>query len=364
MGLRKAGAMHVSMRAPLSAAAFGMMVAIAASSASAIPRTFVASSGQDTHACTRAQPCRGFAAALALTDAGGEIVVLDSAGYGPVTIDKSVSIVAPPGVYAGISVLSGDGIAINTPGVDVALKGLSINGQGGSNGIVVAQARSIVVERCTIGHFATDGITVNAAALVVVADSTSSGNAQNGITIAGGASAAITRARAEFNGAAGIMVTGGARATIDHSYMTTNHVNGLYVLQNFAGTTRVAVDTSVMTRQGTGSGILAASLGPSTFVVVDITRTTIAQNPYGIYVNSISGGATSASLTDSDIVDNDVNGITANNAPTVVRASGNRIMRNGGSGFAQSGGTIYTPATNYVRGNGTDDGGHVADSLL
>jgi hypothetical protein len=118
MSIRKAGALRVKVGAMWPAAVLAMLVAFAASSASAIPRTFVASSGKDTHACTRAQPCRGFAAALALTDAGGEIVVLDSAGYGPVTIDKSVSIVAPPGVYAGISVLSGDGITINTPGVN------------------------------------------------------------------------------------------------------------------------------------------------------------------------------------------------------------------------------------------------------
>ena len=32
------------------------------------------------------------------------MIVLDSAGYGPVTITQSVSITAPPGVFAGISV--------------------------------------------------------------------------------------------------------------------------------------------------------------------------------------------------------------------------------------------------------------------
>ena len=57
-------------------------------------RTFVSSGGLDTNTCLLAAPCRGFQAALLQTNAGGEIVVLDSAGYGPVTINKAVS---PPG---------------------------------------------------------------------------------------------------------------------------------------------------------------------------------------------------------------------------------------------------------------------------
>ena len=36
------------------------------------------------------------------------MIVLDSAGYGPVTTTKAVSLTAPPDVYAGISVFSGD----------------------------------------------------------------------------------------------------------------------------------------------------------------------------------------------------------------------------------------------------------------
>jgi hypothetical protein len=67
---------------------------------------------------------------MTVTAANGEIVVLDSGGYGRVTIDKSVSIVAPPGIYAGISVFAGqDGVTIFTPGITVVLRGLTINGR-------------------------------------------------------------------------------------------------------------------------------------------------------------------------------------------------------------------------------------------
>jgi hypothetical protein len=69
-----------------------------ATSVSAVQRTFVASYGVDTNPCSLTQPCRTFAAAVALTSTNGEVIVLDSAGYGSVTISQPVSIVAPPGV--------------------------------------------------------------------------------------------------------------------------------------------------------------------------------------------------------------------------------------------------------------------------
>ena len=43
------------------------------------------------------------------TTPGGELVILDTAGYGPMTIDKSIKVIGPSGVYGGISVLGGLG---------------------------------------------------------------------------------------------------------------------------------------------------------------------------------------------------------------------------------------------------------------
>jgi len=76
-------------------------------------RTFVASSGSDANPCSRDLPYRSFAAAILQTNANGEVVAIDSAGYGPMTITQSVTIVAAPGVHAGISVFSGEGITVN-----------------------------------------------------------------------------------------------------------------------------------------------------------------------------------------------------------------------------------------------------------
>jgi hypothetical protein len=45
--------------------------------------------GSDGNSCTAASPCASFQAALAMRLAGGEIFVLNSGDYGPVTIDKA-----------------------------------------------------------------------------------------------------------------------------------------------------------------------------------------------------------------------------------------------------------------------------------
>jgi len=127
-----------------------------------VQRTFVAASGIDAHPCSLAQPCRSFAAAIANTDVNGEVIVLDSAGYGSVVVTKSVTIGAPPGVYAGITVFSGDGVTVDGSGIAVTLRGLTINGQGGNTGIKFQQGATLTVENCEIVNMGVSGIAVTA----------------------------------------------------------------------------------------------------------------------------------------------------------------------------------------------------------
>src|SRR5215472_4478503 len=94
-------------------------------------RTFVSGTGSDANPCSLGAPCRSFAGALAQTSSGGEIAVLDTAGYGAVTITQAVSIVNEEGVEAGITVTSGDGNTINAGSSDVVnLRGLTLVGAG------------------------------------------------------------------------------------------------------------------------------------------------------------------------------------------------------------------------------------------
>jgi hypothetical protein len=96
-------------------------------------RTWVSPAGVDTNPCTREQPCRNFGAAITVVAAGGEVVALESAGYGPVTITKSVTIVAPAGVHAAIAPTSGAAITVSAADSDhVVLRNLYLNSQGGT----------------------------------------------------------------------------------------------------------------------------------------------------------------------------------------------------------------------------------------
>ena len=80
-------------------------------------RSFVSTLGNDASACTTSAHCRTFTRALAVTNPKGEIVVVDSGGYGPATITQPVTISAI-GVVASITQANPNqnGLTINTSG--------------------------------------------------------------------------------------------------------------------------------------------------------------------------------------------------------------------------------------------------------
>lgn len=135
-------------------------------------RVFVsARSGNDTNACNNIlTPCQTFAGAVLQLSPGGEAIVLDSGGYGPVTITQSLTIEAPPGVVAFIHPSSGNAITISAGATDVViLRGLILN--GGSNvGINVSTVGTLNVENCVITGFANSGILMTSAGVLNVED--------------------------------------------------------------------------------------------------------------------------------------------------------------------------------------------------
>ena len=102
-----------------------------ATPAFALPRVFVSGLGNNSNPGTRSSPVRSLAKAMILVDPKGEIIILDSANYAPVTINKPVTIAAT-GVEAEIEVPAfQDGISIDVgPSDAVTLRGLTINGGG------------------------------------------------------------------------------------------------------------------------------------------------------------------------------------------------------------------------------------------
>src|SRR5262245_27210800 len=122
-------------------------------------RTAVSVNGNDLNDCSVAAPCRNFSRAISQTNAGGEVVALDSGGYGPFTVDRSLTVQAAPGVYAGVTATSGSAIIIGIgPGGKAVLRGLTIEGLGlASFGIdfrrPTGSGGDLHVERCVIDGF-------------------------------------------------------------------------------------------------------------------------------------------------------------------------------------------------------------------
>jgi len=343
-----------------------LAVALTASAAmAAAQRTFVSPNGFDTNTsanCSLAAPCRSFGAAITVTNASGEIIVLDSAGYGAVVINKSVSIISPPGIYAGVSVLAGEGVTMNTAGIEVTLKGLTINGQGGTVGIHFTQGSRLEIDGCTVGNMVQQGILVSGTGTVSIVNTTVIGNTGIGIQVAAAALVTIAESVVESNGGTGISIEAGASATIEHSTVTKNGLRGIAVIGNIAGT-RVAVTASVVTDHPAGAGTYADASTAGDVARLDVTGSTLARNASGVQVVTAGGGSAKAGIINNQIVENTAAGIaTTGTASSIVRASWNGIFRNG-AGFSAPAGSIYSPTTNYVRDNATD-GTPVADSLL
>ena len=312
------------------------LVGITNTVAHAAPRTFVASFGVDTNIaanCSLAAPCRGFTAAQTVTDNNGEIIVLDSAGYGTFTITKSISIIAPVGVYAGISVLFRDGVVIATTGVNVVLRGLNINSQNGGTGtgIVMAEGNSLVIENCVISNFGQQGIFVSAPAAVTVTDTTIRRNGVNGIYIQSGARGTITRAVVSGNGDAGIRVEG-----------------------NTANTTTADIADSTM--DGNLDGVVALSNTTAAAVKVSVRDSRAVRNSnYGLAAQSLFGAAVSLSVS-NNIVSNNGTGIATVFTGATVIASGNTVTNNATNGFINSGGVFKSAGNNTVENNGANAG--------
>jgi hypothetical protein len=122
-----------------------------------LTKIFVASFGNDADDGSRGSPKRNFQAAHNAVATGGQIVVLDTAGYGALTINKSVSVTVPPGVNGFVTVNGGsDGIFILTGyGSVVSLRGLIIEGGGSSAGGTGVSLRegTLYLDDCLIRNF-------------------------------------------------------------------------------------------------------------------------------------------------------------------------------------------------------------------
>lgn len=321
-------------RSVLAVTLFVIALGVSPAAVGVAQRTFVASYGVDANPCSRTAPCRSFATAIAQTAADGEVVVLDSAGYGTATITQSVSIVAPDGIYAGISVFVGqNGITINGVGIKVVLRGLVINGQDGDDGVRIDNAAAVYVEKCVITHMGNDnadaGIRVNAAgAEVFVSDTTIGPAFGHGVVITADSSTTLSRVAIDYHLNAGVyaFATGGRLAVRDST---------------FAGNQLAAVN--VQTNNVT-----------QTFNA-DISHSLLWQNGAGLRV-VLGSGAIGATMADNAVSANGTGMIVQTPTPTanaVIR--GNVVTANGLGLVENLAGSFRTAHDNVVDGNGLPD---------
>ena len=294
------------------AAGLALAVALPAVSAQAQNgRSFVSGHGSDAAACTLAAPCRTLAAAFAVTNAGGEIDVLDPAGYGALTINKAISIVNDGVGTAGVIVPSGGiGITISAGTNDaVSLRGLSIEGAGvGDTGILFSAGKSLTVENCVIRHMIYDGIdfkSTTATSALTVSNSLVADNSAYGIYFrpTGSATAVFNRVEVNNNGVHGIIVSGGYS-------VVTNTINATVSDSVAAGNGDVGFFSTTDSSQAPTSLMVSHSVA--------------ANNVAGVYVSGI--GAT-LRLANSTVTGN-TNGWEAINSGVVDSYGDNYIDGN------------------------------------
>jgi hypothetical protein len=304
---------------PLTVLVTGIACSLFTAPAQARARVFVASYGNDSNPCTFGSPCKTFAQAVGVVDVGGEVTAIDSAGFGPIFISKSVSITSPNGVEAGVLVPpSGIGIVIAADqNAVINLRGLTIDGAGTGNvGIEFASGKILSVESCFVRNL-TNGL-----------------NAGN-------------------NGA------GSLTLTVSNSYFNDNVANGILLQPNGEGAIFASVDRTVMSGNGFAGLNLIGQFGTNR-VQATVTDSVAANNNTpngtigtGFLVQSTQGQAVAfLTVTHSSASGNAI-GISAfgNFAELIVGQT--TVSDNITAWSAASGGSIYSYGDNNINGGGT-----------
>jgi hypothetical protein len=274
----------------LRAFCFTLLSTIAISIAVGLPaqaqraRVFVASYGNNANPCTFLSPCRTFQVALSAVAPGGEITAIDSAGFGPLNIDKAVTVTSPQGIEAGVVAAgNGDAIDINAgPNDSIVLRNLTLEGGGtGTFGIYLTAAGRLEIENCTVHNFAANGINLSptTALTTLIANSVVT-------DIFGQAFAVI------LNSQGGPIGASLSNVTLGHSHY------GLVVEAN-NGAVEALVSNSHFDNN-IDTGLFAQGNSGDSMVSVVLRNVTLNQNVHGVLASSYSSiwmsGVTQASV--------------------------------------------------------------------
>lgn len=276
----------------------GLFFAFSAVADAQATRTWVSGVGDDVNPCSRTAPCKTFAGAISKTAANGEINCLDPAGYGSITITKSIAIDCEDTQGSILASLT-TGVILNAQNINVRLRGLSINGAGnGTNGIRVLNSgnNTLVIEECVIWNFATHGISI------------------------------------ESNG-------GTFKLAVKDSSIRNNTGNGINTFLTGVATATISVENTLIAFNGIGVNLGAAA-------TATVQNSTVTNNTTGLQAS----GSTSVMAAKDNVISHNTTGVLAGSSAT-IRIGSNMIT---GNTTGLSGTNIFTWGGNFVDGNGAN----------
>ena len=282
--------------------AASVLFASITSASAANRRTWVSGAGSDTGGCIITAPCQTFHYAQSKTSDGGTINVLAAGDFGPLTITQSLNIVAD-GVEAYIFAINRNAITMNTAGIEVSLRGLTIDVMPNQNFYAIAvDAQSILrIENTTI--------------------------------------------RGGLRGINFALSSGGSQFHILNSTITSTTSDGL-AISNPGGP--VSADIQGLRVRNTGnSGILISGQ-----VKASIRDSVFTNNNIGVNVGGSAMSSTNVMLSRVHVVNNSIFGIRVNGA--TVRMGESIVTGNGTGLSVVGGGTLGSYKTSQVHGNSTD----------
>jgi hypothetical protein len=278
----------------------GFVFGVASLAHAQAPRTWVSGVGDDVNPCSRTAPCKTFAGAISKTADGGFINVLDSGGFGAVTITKSITIDGE-GSHAAILAGGGSsGVIINAPGKKVTLRNLSIDSPSVSLiatfGVRVLAAAEVHVEKCWIGRFSSHAIdfSPSGGAEGFIDDVTAISNGGSAVSVSTGR-VSINRLDAYTNDAA-VFVRGTAIATVRDSIAVGGSVG--FGANTVPGAV-LNIEHSTATHNANGVLVAAgATVRVSNSMIVSNTATGLNNGGGGSVIISLQGNSVTGNPTD------------------------------------------------------------------
>jgi len=282
--------------------------AIAMSASAQATRTWVSGVGDDANPCSRTAPCKTFAGAISKTAPGGEIDALDPAGFGGVTITKSITLDGT-GTLASILVSGTNGVIINAgTGDRVVLRNIQLNGIGtGTNGVNILQAGTVDLDYVEIANFATSAVNI--------------ANTSNNINVAIYHSTIHNIANQAIT--SNPTGTGTAKLSVDNSFISKNTFSAINQVNN----TVSSITNTTMVHNG-GAGVFLQA-GTSATNVSNVDNCVMSMNQFGVFAGN--GGTPKIRISRNQITQNTSAGLNIVGAATIDSHGNNMIIGNAGN---------------------------------